>query len=103
MKRKPIKLRVVSGCVALAMATGISSPSPAAPAAKHIKPQASENSAAGDAVNAYAEVKTELGVPGEVEIVRERYADGKVRIERQVTLDADGDYVNHGAWKQYSP
>ena len=44
----------------------------------------------------------ELGVIGEVEIVRERYADGKVRIERQVTLNGDGNYVNHGAWKIFA-
>ncbi len=39
----------------------------------------------------------------EVEVIRERYPDGKVKIERQVTLDADGNYVNHGPWKLYSP
>lgn len=39
----------------------------------------------------------------EVELVRERYPDGKVRVERQVTLDSEGNYVNHGAWKLYSP
>src|SRR5262249_9379461 len=39
---------------------------------------------------------------GEPETIRERYDDGKVRIERQVTLDADGNYVNHGEWKMYS-
>jgi antitoxin component YwqK of YwqJK toxin-antitoxin module len=38
----------------------------------------------------------------EVEVVRERYANGKVRVERQVTLDADGNYVNHGTWKLFS-
>ena len=50
----------------------------------------------------YAEVRTEPGVIGEVEVVRERYPDGKVRIERQVTLNGDGNYVDHGAWKQFS-
>jgi antitoxin component YwqK of YwqJK toxin-antitoxin module len=39
----------------------------------------------------------------EVEVIRERYPDGKVKIERQVTLDADGNYVNHGPWRLYSP
>lgn len=39
----------------------------------------------------------------EVEVIRERYPDGKVKIERQVTLDANGNYVNHGPWKLYSP
>ena len=28
--------------------------------------------------------------------------DGAVHIERQVTLDRDGNYVNHGGWKMYS-
>lgn len=39
----------------------------------------------------------------EVEVIRERYPDGKVKIERQVTLDANGNYVNHGPWKLHSP
>ena len=30
----------------------------------------------------YADVKAEPGVAGEVELVRERYPDGKVRVER---------------------
>jgi antitoxin component YwqK of YwqJK toxin-antitoxin module len=42
------------------------------------------------------------GAIGELETVRERYDDGKVKIERQVTLDADGNYVNHGEWKMLS-
>ncbi len=45
---------------------------------------------------------TDLGVMGEVELVRERYPDGAVRIERQVALDRDGNYVNHGSWKMFS-
>jgi antitoxin component YwqK of YwqJK toxin-antitoxin module len=38
----------------------------------------------------------------EVEVVRERHPDGSIKVERQVTLDADGNYVNHGAWKLWS-
>jgi antitoxin component YwqK of YwqJK toxin-antitoxin module len=45
---------------------------------------------------------TDLGVMGEVELIRERYPDGAPRIERQVTLDRDGNYVNHGTWKMFS-
>jgi antitoxin component YwqK of YwqJK toxin-antitoxin module len=37
-----------------------------------------------------------------VEIVTERYPDGKARIERQVALDTQGNYVNHGTWKMWS-
>jgi antitoxin component YwqK of YwqJK toxin-antitoxin module len=40
---------------------------------------------------------------GEIEVVRERYPDGNVRIERQVTQDENGNYVNHGAWKMLTP
>jgi antitoxin component YwqK of YwqJK toxin-antitoxin module len=43
-----------------------------------------------------------IGPEGAVETIRERYDDGKVKIERQVTLDADGNYVNHGEWKMLS-
>lgn len=37
----------------------------------------------------------------EIELIRERYADGKVRVEREVTQDADENYVNHGLWKMW--
>lgn len=40
--------------------------------------------------------------PG-TEIVRERYPDGKIRVERQVVLDDDSNYVNHGYWKHFLP
>lgn len=36
-----------------------------------------------------------------VETFRERYPDGKVKIEREVTLDSEGNYVNHGAWRMW--
>jgi antitoxin component YwqK of YwqJK toxin-antitoxin module len=38
-----------------------------------------------------------------VEVVTERYPNGTVKIERCVTLDADKNYVNHGAWKMLTP
>lgn len=104
MKRLFKGYRYASGCVALALSMGLST---AAQAEEHGKlrvpatlpiPLLSDISATD-----YAEVKAEPGVAGEVELVRERYADGKVRIERQVTLSNDGNYVNHGAWKMYSP
>jgi antitoxin component YwqK of YwqJK toxin-antitoxin module len=39
--------------------------------------------------------------PSGVETILQRFADGKVEIARQVTQDAQGNYVNHGIWKQY--
>ena len=49
-----------------------------------------------------AEFSTDPGVMGEVEMVRERYSDGAIHIERQITLDRDGNYVNHGGWKMFA-
>lgn len=37
----------------------------------------------------------------ETETVTERYANGNIRIERQVALDAEGNYVNHGTYAEY--
>ncbi|MDX1946078.1 MAG: hypothetical protein SFU86_11830 [Pirellulaceae bacterium] len=36
-----------------------------------------------------------------VEIIRERYPSGSIRIEREMTQDAEGNYVPHGAWRHF--
>ena len=38
---------------------------------------------------------------GEPELIQERYPNRAIRIEREVTQDANGNYVNHGAWKMW--
>lgn len=35
------------------------------------------------------------------EIVRERYPNRNIKVERQVAQDADGNYVNHGSWAMW--
>lgn len=42
-------------------------------------------------------------VPGGLERIRERFPDGKVHVERSVVLDNDGNYVNHGDFREFSP
>ncbi len=37
----------------------------------------------------------------EAEVIRERFPNGSVKIERDVTQDAQGNYLNHGAWKMW--
>ncbi len=37
----------------------------------------------------------------EVEVIRERFPNRRVKIEREVTQDEYGNYVNHGSWKQF--
>jgi antitoxin component YwqK of YwqJK toxin-antitoxin module len=39
--------------------------------------------------------------PSETEVVTERYPDGAVKIEREVTQDAQFNYINHGAWEMW--
>jgi antitoxin component YwqK of YwqJK toxin-antitoxin module len=39
---------------------------------------------------------------GKVELVTERYPNGKVKIEREVGQDAAGNYVNQGSYKFYN-
>jgi antitoxin component YwqK of YwqJK toxin-antitoxin module len=38
-----------------------------------------------------------------VEVVKERYPSGVVRIEREVTQDPAGNYIAHGLWRQFDP
>ena len=35
------------------------------------------------------------------EVIQERYPNRKIRIEREVTQDNRGNYLNHGAWKMW--
>ena len=36
------------------------------------------------------------------EMFIERYDDGSVKVEREVTLDSEGNYVNHGPWRMWN-
>jgi antitoxin component YwqK of YwqJK toxin-antitoxin module len=97
------KHRIVSGSVALALAAGAAWAAPAGDAGSQKSHGQYQNIFLNDIETAkYSEENAAPGVIGEVEVVRERYPDGKVRIERQVTLNNDGNYVNHGAWKQFT-
>ncbi len=35
----------------------------------------------------------------EVDTIRDRFPDGRVRIERQMKLDANGNFIHHGSFK----
>ena len=103
MKRIFTKSRIASGCALLALSAGFASQAPAKDGSSRHAASTYENIFLGEiATTNYSEIHSGPGVVGEVELVRERYPDGKVRIDRQVTLNGDGNYVNHGAWKQYS-
>jgi antitoxin component YwqK of YwqJK toxin-antitoxin module len=39
--------------------------------------------------------------PQERELIKERYPDGSVRVEREVSQDEEGNYHNHGFWKTW--
>lgn len=39
----------------------------------------------------------------ELDFIQERYPDGAIKIERYMRLDAQGNYIRHGAWTMYEP
>lgn len=43
----------------------------------------------------------EAGDTEQAEVIKERYPNGSIRIERQTTQDAAGNYINHGSWKMW--
>ncbi len=61
-----------------------------------------EEATGGDQVQAENGNTPILSTDGAIEIVRERFANGGVKVERGVTLDAEGNYVNHGAWRMFA-
>jgi len=42
-----------------------------------------------------------IGTPGERELIRERYSNRRVKIEREVTQDERGNYLNDGSWQMW--
>lgn len=102
MKLTHLKYRIATGSVALALAAGTTWVAPAAESTAQPTVERHENIFLGEVTAAKFVEPTSTGIVGEVEVVRERYPDGKVKVERQVTLDSSGNYVNHGAWKLFS-
>jgi antitoxin component YwqK of YwqJK toxin-antitoxin module len=104
MKRHFLRYPLASGCVAVAIAMSFGAAGRAEEQGiLRVPANLPTNMLCENEPTEAAAVTTEPGVAGEVELVRERYADGKVRIERQVTLNNEGNYVNHGTWKMYAP
>lgn len=105
MDRRQISHQTALGCVALTIVLGgLSHVARADQPARLYMPESFPDALLSDASEGAADdLQTGAGAAGEVEIVRERYPDGKTKIERQVTLDANGNYVNHGPWKMFTP
>jgi antitoxin component YwqK of YwqJK toxin-antitoxin module len=115
MKRLSTIQQFAAGCLALSVAVGSASlasaqqqrfqPRPLRPQAKSLLSTEEKYPRAllSDTESVIEEVQPSMGGEGEIETVRERYPDGKIRIERQVTQDEDGNYVNHGTWKMLTP
>lgn len=60
------------------------------------------DSAEAEATDDYADSDTDYGDDQrQTEIIRERYPNGNIKIERNITEDAAGNLVNHGRWTQW--
>jgi antitoxin component YwqK of YwqJK toxin-antitoxin module len=66
-----------------------------------VKPLPATLPAAGAAQIEQPQTANQGGRP--TETIRERYADGSVKIERQVAQDTEGNYQNHGSFTMYDP
>jgi uncharacterized protein len=67
---------------------------------------ADEEDSAGDAILSRGENRPETnqGIAPDrqnAEVIKERFPDGSVKIEREVTQDSQGNYLNHGSWKMW--
>ena len=64
--------------------------------------EASEEKAPTPAMEAETEEPATLPMnDAVVELIKERYPGGAVKVEREMTQEADGSYVLHGAWRQF--
>jgi antitoxin component YwqK of YwqJK toxin-antitoxin module len=100
MHRQPFRHRLIVGLLPNLVAIGFATTAPAGEQSPLM--MAEDYAVLADATSDDLAYHTDLGVMGEVELIRERYPDGAIKTERQVTLDRDGNYVNHGAWKLFS-
>ena len=103
MKCVPITHRIIVNGLSLALAGLLGMPAFAQQRGNFRMPERFQSALLNEDEDAADENHYGLGGSGEIEVVRERYPDGKIRIERQVTQDATGNYVNHGAWKMLTP
>jgi antitoxin component YwqK of YwqJK toxin-antitoxin module len=76
-------------------------PTPADPPARETAPPktATTYTVSDDATEAETAPIAEDGVI--VELVKERYPSGAIKIEREMTQDAEGNYLLHGLWRQF--
>ena len=70
-----------------------------APAEMPIKPRAVDTSA--DPIDSDANDVAEEDGALEREVIKERFPDGTLRIEREVSQDDQGNYFNDGSWKAW--
>ncbi len=84
-------------------------PATLTPAKIEAEPAASQptspvvSEAVGNSVLARRQIEPETTLEEEegLEVVEERYPTGQVRVQRQMTQDAEGNYVPHGVWREF--
>jgi antitoxin component YwqK of YwqJK toxin-antitoxin module len=111
----PVWLFIWGSVLVLAESALADGPAPAAlqPTTAHlakplppIGPDADGSTADVAEERSLSELRLRSGsVPGDrnvdSEVVRERYANRRVKVERQVVQDTDQNYINHGSWKMW--
>lgn len=80
-------------------------PAPPTAAEESAAPSAQESADTGDEADptppSDAAEPAPLPTSDVIELIKERYAGGAVKIEREMVQDLDGNYMLHGAWRHF--
>lgn len=90
---------LLSLCIALGSSIGM--PSRAQNTTRFLETLISEELPPAIAREPYAAALARTGAEPEPEVIRERYDNGRVKVERQVVQDQDQNYINHGKWMMW--
>jgi antitoxin component YwqK of YwqJK toxin-antitoxin module len=74
---------------------------PAKPAELEPTPAAAPQASAAAKISDAPADAAAAGADSAIEVIKERYPSGAVKIEREMIQDAEGNYLMHGAWRQY--
>lgn len=82
---------------------GAPAQTPGTPAAPNVPAAAATPAQPSQPQAVQAQPGAPAAAPAKIEVVRDNYPDGQVRVEKSGYRDANGNFVNHGAFTWYGP
>jgi len=81
--------------------SGAAEPAPAPEETAPPEPNAEEPGDSGEAPLDAAPSEAQSTNDAVVELIKERYPNGTIKVEREMAQDSEGSYVLHGAWRMF--